>query len=150
MAIHPVSARKRIADFLLIETDIPNKLIRNLAFKELQKIKQCSNDNKPITDKELKAYIKEHYQSLRSNSEKIISDIAQELFPNSVFMYLLKQFSFITFFLLPPLYVCVDYTIASFKDGFDLTKAGTEIASTILIIVLLISSAIASIFNKAK
>ena len=72
MAIHPVSARKRIADFLLIETDIPNKLIRNLAFKELQKIKQCSNDNKPITDKELKAYIKEHYQLSQPTEKDLI------------------------------------------------------------------------------
>ena len=54
MAVHPDYARKRISDFLKSETDIPKKVIRNLAIKELQNIKQCTNDQNSITNDELK------------------------------------------------------------------------------------------------
>ena len=54
MAVHPDYARKRISDFLKSETDIPKKVIRDLAIKELQNIKQCTNDKKEITNIELK------------------------------------------------------------------------------------------------
>ena len=57
MAVHPDYARKRISDFLKSETDIPKKVIKNLAIKELQNIKQCTNDQNAITNNELKEYI---------------------------------------------------------------------------------------------
>lgn len=65
MAVHPDYARKRISDILKSETDIPKKVIRDLAIKELQNIKQCTNDQKALTNDELKEYIKANYQALR-------------------------------------------------------------------------------------
>ena len=150
MAIHPVNARKRIADFLQTRTDIQKKVIRDLAIKELLKIKQCSNDNKPTTDDELKAYIKDHFKDLKANSETVILELSQKILPDSVTKYFFKQFGLITVFLVPPLYICIDYTIKYLKDGSDLTKAVAGFVSSLLILALMISSALASIINKDK
>ena len=150
MAIHPVNARKRIADFLQTRTDIQKKVIRDLAIKELLKIKQCSNDNKPTTDDELKAYIKDHFKDLKANSETVILELSQKILPDSVTKYFLKQFGLITVFLVPPLYVCIDYTVNYLNDGSDLKKAVAGFVSSLLILALMISSALASILNKDK
>lgn len=150
MAIHPVNARKRIADFLQTRTDIQKKVIRDLAIKELLKIKQCSNDNKPTTDDELKAYIKDHFKDLKANSETVILELSQKILPDSVTKYFFKQFGLITVFLVPPLYVCIDYTVNYLKDGSDLKKAVAGFVSSLLILALMISSALASILNKDK
>lgn len=150
MAVHPDYARKRISDFLKSETDIPKKVIRDLAIKELQNIKQCTNDKKEITNIELKEYIKSNYQALKADSDKIIFELSKEILPTSVFRYFLKQFGLISLFLVPPFYVCIDYTITAFKTEDDLTKAGAGIASGLLILALMISSVLASILNKGN
>lgn len=148
MAVHPDYARKRISDFLKSETDIPKKVIRDLAIKELQNIKQCTNDQKALTNDELKEYIKANYQALKSDSDKIIYELSKEILPTSVFKYFLKQFGLISLFLVPPFYICIDYTITALNAGEVLTKAVAGIASSLLILALMISSVLASILNK--
>lgn len=150
MAVHPDYARKRISDFLKSETDIPKKVIRNLAIKELQNIKQCTNDKNSITNDELKEYIKANYQDLKSDSDKIIYELSKKILPTSVFKYFLKQFGLISLFLVPPFYVCIDYSITALKVDDELTKAVAGIASSLLILALMISSVLASIQNKGN
>ena len=150
MAVHPDYARKRISDFLKSETDIPKKVIRDLAIKELQNIKQCANDQNTITNNELKEYIKANYQDLKSDSDKIIYELSKEILPTSVFKYFLKQFGLISLFLVPPFYICIDYTITALKVDDELTKAVAGIASSLLILALMISSVLASILNKGN
>lgn len=134
----------------MCKLDIPKKVIRNLALKELESIKQCTNDQKAITNNELKEYIKENYQDLKSDSDKIIFELSKEILPTSVFKYFLKQFGLISLFLVPPFYISIDYTITAFKPEVDLTKAVAGISSSLLILALMISSVLASILNKGN
>ena len=150
MAVHPDYARKRISDFLKSETDIPKKVIRDLAIKELQNIMHCSNDKEPIRADDLKEYIKANYQDLKSDSDKIIYELSKKILPTSVFKYFLKQFGLISLFLVPPFYVCIDYSITALKVDDELTKAVAGIASSLLILALMISSVLASILNKGN
>ena len=150
MAVHPDYARKRISDFLKSETDIPKKVIRNIAIKELQNIKQCTNDQNSITNDELKEYIKANYQDLKSDSDKIIYELSKKILPSSVFKYFLKQYGRISLFIVPPFYIRIDYTLTAIKLEVDLTKAVARIASSLLILALMISSVLACILNKGN
>ena len=107
-------------------------------------------NNHSITNDELKEYIKANYQALKSDSDKIIFELSKEILPTSVFKYFLKQFGLISLFLVPPLYICIDYTITALKVDDELTKAVAGIASSLLILALMISSVLASILNKAN
>jgi len=154
--MNPERARKSIKDFLTDQTDLQNRVFNTLAKEKFRELLRLQGKNPhQIKSSELNIFISDNYFTLQKNTDRLLEELCHKILPEKQWTYLLKQFGFLSIFLVPPLYPLGTYTAHMWteytKDPANLTalaETGVGIISGILLLMVLVSSIRLSYFKK--
>ena len=107
------------------------------------------------TEQEIEHFISQHFLELQKDADRVLRDMCQKILPEPQWKYTLRQFGFLSVFLVPPLYPLCAYVgnmWAVFRaDSSNLTalaEMAGGVVGCILSLVVLVCSARASFLKK--
>lgn len=135
---NPKVARKKLRDFLLIETG--NSIALKIARSRIKKAGLTCTPSQ---------YVANHPEEMQRITTEILDKQAKEIIDESFWEYLLKQFGVIAFLFVPAIYSLCEYAILLYtQPQVDVVRLSACLVSILFIFALLFG--FISAFFKSK
>ena len=140
--MNPVQARQSLKNFLVSRTTLKSDIIRKNAREGLSQLYLAQNRGEQnITEQEIEHFISQHFLELQQDADRVLREMCHKILPEQQWKYMLRQFGFLSVFLIPPLYPLCAYTgkmWAIFRADFSNLTALAEMASGVVGCILLL------------
>lgn len=139
---------KNIHDFLIANTGLKDDLILRIAKEQLIHANRIAKVKKEPTQEEIDNYIKSQIHSLQNDAEIVLNDMCKQLIPENIFVYLVKQFSILSVFLLLPFGVLIHVAIGVYFNPPIDSLFHSEIVTSIFLILIVLFVSANSVIKK--